>query len=94
MYVVKISSGNQILDVLHYEKFENVFAAIADGTIFREGIIPADVIKLLTKPYKVTLYSGSESDGIADDFIFRFDNDIQIYVGTAFIKDKASRSKR
>lgn len=91
MYVVKVSRGNQILDVLHYEKFENVFAAIADGTIFREGIISADVMKLLTKPYKVTLYSGSELDGIADDFIFRFDNDIQIYVGTIFVKDKARR---
>ena len=40
MYLVKIYKGEQILDISHYHRFENVVAAISDKTIFREGHVP------------------------------------------------------
>lgn len=92
MYVVKICKDKQILDVLHYEKFENIFADVADKSIFRDSCISNEILEEVNN---CKLYSASETDDkVADDFEFRYGDGICVYAGLVYTKDTEYRRKR
>lgn len=89
MYLVKICKEKQILDILHYQKFENIFADVADKTIFREDFIPEEIMLEINKCEYPKIFCASETEnGIADDFEFRYENGIYVYAGTIHLGDK------
>lgn len=89
MYLVKVCKEKQILDVLHYQRFENVFADVSDKTIFRDGIIPDEIMLEIDKCECPKIFCASESsEGVADDFEFRYGNGIYVYVGTIRLEDR------
>lgn len=89
MYLVKVCKDRQILDVLHYHRFENVFADVADKTIFREDMIPESIMLEIDKCDYPKIYCASETEeGIADDFEFRYENGIYVYVGRVLFGDR------
>lgn len=88
MYVVKICKDKQILDVLHYEKFENIFADVADKSIFRNSGISNEILEEVNNCENLKLYSASETDDkVADDFEFRYGDGICVYAGLVYTKD-------
>lgn len=93
MYVIKICKNKEILDVLHYERFENVVADIADLTIFDSSNVSTDILESCTEPPR--LYSAGESeDGVADDFEFRFKDGVYIYAGRVLTEEEKVRIER
>ena len=89
MYLVKICKENQILDVLHYQRFENIFADVADKTIFREDFIPEDIMLKIDECKCPQIFCASETEnGVADDFEFRYGDGIYVYAGTIHLGDR------
>jgi hypothetical protein len=78
MFVVKIIKDGQILDVKHYSVFQNAVADIGNGNIFEN--IPDELFSTLGNP-KILCFSESEETGISDDFEFRYENGVTVYVG-------------
>ena len=94
MYLVKVCKGTQILDVLHYKKFENVCADIADKTIFEGRSLPESILQEIDKCKSPQIYCASTSaKGVADAFEFRFENEIYVYVGAPLLQDKIETKK-
>lgn len=88
MYVVKICKDKQILDVLHYEKFENIFADVANKSIFYDSCISNEILEEIDNCENLKLYSASETDDkVADDFEFRYGNGIYVYAGIVHTED-------
>lgn len=77
MYLMKVYLKKNLVDVKHYNKFENALADIADEN-FTDNL-PDEVYETLGNP-KV-YYGSRDLENIADDFEFRFDNNVCIYVG-------------
>ena len=89
MYLVKVCKEKQILDVLHYQRFENIFADVVDKTIFREEFIPEDIMLEIDRCESPKIFYSSETEeGIADDFEFRYGNGIYVYAGTIHLEDR------
>lgn len=87
MYLMKISFENQLLAVQHYKSFQNAVADISDETFFNflSEENEQKVRENLGNP-KI-FYAGANSNGIADDFEFRYSNGVNIYVGTILPMD-------
>lgn len=83
MYVAKILKDQQLLDVKHYEHFENAVAEIGDLDMFDN--LPAELYNTLGNP---EIYCGSINNGIADDFEFRYENGVNVHVGTVMTQEQ------
>lgn len=83
MFLVKIMKKQQILDIKHYTKFQNILADIInkDNNIFNN--LSREMIDSLESP-KIYCHSDTYIIEDADDFEFRFSNDITIYVGKIY----------
>lgn len=80
MYLMKIyrrGKGN-LMDVKHFEHFENAVASLISKHAF-ENLTDEDVITL----GKPGLYFASvnKEKNVADDFEFRYENGITVYIG-------------
>lgn len=78
MFVVKISKEKQLLDVKHYIVFQNALADIANKNIFEN--IPDELFDTLDNP-EISNHSFCEKSNVADDFEFRYSNEIVVYLG-------------
>ena len=89
MYVVKVYKKEKDYDKLFgikfYNNFENAVAdtCTVDGVLF--DLLPHELIETLGRP---NIYCCSDGvDGVADDFEFRYDNGITIYIGKIMTED-------
>lgn len=88
MYVLKISMKQTLLEVRHYNYFQNALADIIDkGNIFDK--IPDEIIRNLEDNPVMYCVSVDENK-IADDFEFRYKNGLTIYVGQVLVEEDKS----
>lgn len=90
MYVVKVYKldDNQInlLGVRFYNKFENAVADVCTVDANLSDILNNEDIKTLGRP---SIYCSSvDDDGVSDDFEFRYENKITIYIGKIITEDQ------
>ena len=89
---MKISFNNQLLSVQHYKHFQNAIADISEENFFNYiSIDEAEAVKENLGNPKI-LYAGINSNGIADDFEFRYPNGLNIYIGTILPEDYKSNN--
>ena len=79
MYVVEVRKGKEILKVQHYNHIENVLAAIANNNIFDN--LPEEITDITDVHNPEIYYASEDEDGMADDFEFRYEDGIYVYVG-------------
>lgn len=77
MYVMKVYLDKQLMSVRHYNKFQNAFADIADENFTDD--LSDEIMETLGKPQ--LYYASRDNDNMADDFEFRFNNNVIVYVG-------------
>lgn len=83
MYILKVTLNQQILAVRHYKVFQNALADVADYK-FAESL-PKNTAETLGNP---EIYCGSkDNNDIADDFEFRYNNGVCVYIGVVFTQD-------
>lgn len=86
MYVMKIykRGSDNLMDVKHFEYFENAVASLISKRAFN-NLADGDVITL----GKPELYFASidKEKNIADDFEFRYENGIIVYIGQVYPSD-------
>lgn len=90
MYVLKVTKDGIIVDVRHYEHFENAMGDIATDTVIKNAVGP-------TVAYGTPqMFCMSETDdGISDDFEFRYPCGVNIYVGKVLTEeDKKEKTKK
>ncbi|WP_342982569.1 hypothetical protein [Ruminococcus sp. 2227st1_E6_2227SCRN_220401] len=69
---------------VYYRRIENFLGAIADNSLFYE-YLPKDLIATLGKPQ---VYSGSNTGPMADDFEFRYENEVIVYIGQILFEEE------
>lgn len=89
MYAAKIYKEGRIMDVKHYEHFQNALADIGSRDIFDN--LPSELLDGLWNP-SIRYFSRSD-DGIADDFEFRYMNGITVTLGEISPVDIKNNSK-
>ena len=91
MYTVKVYKEKQIIDVMHYRSFQNALADISEKKVFETT--PKELIDSLGNP---GIYYGSwdEENNIADDFEFRYENGVTVYVGETYTVDSLRRKEK
>ena len=89
MYVAKVytrdDNGKQVYhDIRHYKHFESAVSEISDKGLFDN--LSDDLYDTLGK---CTIFFGgiSNDTNMADDFEFRFENGVVVYVGTIIVED-------
>ena len=90
MFVVKIYKEKQLLDVIHYNIFQNALADIGDKSVFEN--IPKNLIDTLGNP-EIYCFSRDEETNTADDFEFRYSNGVIVYLGEIFPIDMVRGQK-
>ena len=81
----KLTEQNKVFCCRYFRKFENAVACIAVPDIFE--CLPEELQATLGNP---KIYCASRGNGIADDFRFRYQNGIVVYIGQIlFEEDKA-----
>lgn len=85
MFVVKITKNKQLLDVKHYKVFQNAIADIGSKNIFEN--IEEELVETLGNP-EIRSFSYSEITGISDDFEFRYQNGVNVYLGELSFVDE------
>lgn len=83
MYLAKITKDNQLLDVKHYDYFENAVAELGELDMFDN--LPEELCCTLGKP---EIKYESESNGIADDFEFHYENGVVVYIGIVMTREE------
>lgn len=92
MYIMKISKGSQLVHVLHFESFQNAIACIADEA-FLNNLPNNQCIALNDLGRPQIIYGGiSNKDNLPDDFEFRYENGVRVYVGTILTEEEKERS--
>lgn len=91
MFVVKISKDKQLLGICHYNVFQNALADILNGNVFESTIDEAILDGIDSSGAwgipKISSHSVSDA-GIADDFEFKYDNGVLVYLGEIFVVDE------
>lgn len=92
MYIMKISKANQLVHVLHFESFQNAIACIADKA-FLNNLPNNQYISASGLGRPQIIYGGiSNRDNLPDDFEFRYENGVRVYVGTILTEEEMERS--
>ena len=87
VYVCKIykkQARDNLFCQVYYRRIENFLGAIADNSLFYE-YLPNDLITTLGKPQ---VYSGSNTGSMSDDFEFRYENEVIVYIGQILFEEE------
>ena len=84
MYTVKVYNKEHLFDVMHYNAFQNALADISNKKVFET--IPEEFLDSLGNP-NICFSSWDEKNNVADDFEFRFENGVIVYIGKTYTKD-------
>lgn len=78
----KLTDENKVFRRKYFRRFENAVACIADADIFER--LPEELRANLGNPQ---IYYASRDNDVADDFEFRYQNGVVIYVGQVLFEE-------
>ena len=83
-YILKLYRKENLTDLCrkYFRRFENAMACIADADIFEH--LPEELRANLGNPQ---IYYASRDNDVADDFEFRYQNGVVIYVGQVLFEE-------